>query len=333
MSAPMPTNTPPTARPLWQRLLIRRLKFLAAMIVVIGVALGGTYLFAPQWLMKAAIAREANAAQLDKHSIHAGDTTWSYYEGGSGPTMVLLHGYASSKEVWLKVAKRLAPHFHLIIPDLPGWGESSRIPGANYDLDAQAARLQVFVQALRLRSFMLVGHSMGGGIAGVFAAEHPQEVNRLALVDAFGLKMKENAFARASLAGKNLFTFDDRAGFERANALAFVTVPWLPGRFIDVMVKRNQHDRAFLESTFNALRDPSQYLDVQNRLGDLTMPVMGLWCRDDKIVDISALDNLRDGLVHASAISSTTLSGCDHMPMMEKPEQTAQVLTAFALSH
>jgi abhydrolase domain-containing protein 6 len=63
------------------------------------------------------------------------------------------------------------------------------------------------------------------------------------------------------------------------------------------------------------------------------MPVLGLWCHDDKLVDISALDSLRNGLTAASAISTSTINGCNHMPMMEKPEQTAQILTGFALSH
>ncbi|MDE2315370.1 MAG: alpha/beta hydrolase, partial [Xanthomonadaceae bacterium] len=64
-----------------------------------------------------------------------------------------------------------------------------------------------------------------------------------------------------------------------------------------------------------------------------TMPVLGLWCNGDKVIDISAQDSLRNGLTHASAISTSTLVGCDHIPQLEKPGETAQVLTAFALSH
>ncbi|AND70104.1 hypothetical protein ATSB10_26500 [Dyella thiooxydans] len=329
--APPPAG--PGSRPLWQRLLIRRLKFLAAVVAVIGLGLGACYLFAPQWLMRADAARQAMAAHLDEKTVQAGGAHWSYYEGGEGPTLVLLHGYDSNKAVWLKVAAKLSPHFHLVIPDLPGWGDSSRDPGADYDVDTQAARLDGFMQALGLRNVTLVGHSMGGAIAGVYAAEHPERVNRLVLVDSFGLKQKENAFAREALAGTNPFDYDDRAGFQRAFALAFEKVPDLPGRFIDVFIARNKRDRAFLDKVFNELRQPSQYLSVQQRLDQLTMPVMGLWCAGDKISDISAMDSLRDGLVHAPAISSTTLAGCNHMPMLEKPEQTAQVLTAFELSH
>ena len=327
---------PPTAAtttPLWKRLLFRRLKFLAWLVAVLVVLFGGSYLFAPQWLMQANFAREAMTAHLDKQSIQAGDTRWVYYEGGEGRTIVLLHGFTSNKEAWLETAKLLTPHFHVIIPDLPGWGESSRVEGASYNIDAQAARLNTFVQALHLSNFVLVGHSMGGAIAGVFAAEHPDAGVELALVDSFGLKSAPSEMTREVAKGQQPFVFNDRAEFEHTLALVFAHPPKLPGRFIDVLVKRNQRDRTFIERTFNELRESSQQLSLQSRLGDLTMPVLGLWCHDDKVIDISALNSLRNGLTHANAISSSTLSDCNHMPMLEKPEETAQILTGFALSH
>lgn len=326
----MPESTP---TPLWKRMLRRRLKFLAWLVAVLAVLLGGSYLFAPQWLMRANVMREAMAAKLEKHSVQAGDTRWVYYEGGTGPTIVLLHGFASDKEVWLPVAKLMTPHFHLVIPDLPGWGESSRTPDGNYDIDAQASRLDAFVRTLRLPRFLLVGHSMGGAIAGVYAAGHPEHVAGLALLDAFGLKARENTFDREIQAGKDPFLFGDRAGFARLTALVFDQPPQVPGRFVDVLVKRNQRNQAFIKRTLKALQQPSQYLSVQDRLGRLTMPVLGLWCHDDKVIDLSALDSLRNGLTAASAISTSTINGCNHMPMLERPVETAQILTGFALSH
>ena len=326
----MNTNT---TRPLWQRLLIRRLKFLgmlAALIVVVG---GGCYLFAPQWLLQTNYWRQATAAQLEKKSVQAGDTRWVYYEGGQGPTIVLLHGFAANKEVWLPVAPLLTAHFHVVIPDLPGWGESSRIPGASYNIDNQADRLNDFIQTLHLQHSVIVGHSMGGAIAGVYAAEHPQDVAELALVDSFGLQFKENAFAKQALSGKNIFDYNDRAGFLSANAWAFEQVPHIPGRFIDVFVQENIKNRAFIDKTFNELRENSQILSLQTRLDKLSMPVLGMWCHDDKIVDISALESLRTGLSHAPSISTSILNGCNHMPQMEKPQAFAQVLTSFILAH
>jgi abhydrolase domain-containing protein 6 len=315
----MTTLSTNSSRPLWQRLLLRRLKFIgiiAALLIVVG---GGSYVFAPQWLMQANTMREAMNAQLEKHSVQAGDTQWVYYEGGQGPTIVLLHGFAARKEVWLKVAPMLTAHFRVVIPDLPGWGESSRVPNASYNIDNQAARLNDFVQTLHLQHALFVGHSMGGAIAGVYAAEHPQDVAELALIDSFGLKFKENDFAKEAMSGKDPFIYDDRAGFLRATSLAFEHMPNIPGRFIDVFVKDNIKNRAFIESTFNELREDSQVNALQSRLDKLTMPTLGMWCHDDKIIDVSALESLRNG--------------CNHMPQMEKPQEFSQVLTSFALQH
>lgn len=321
----------PDTRPLWKRLLLRRLKFLGVLVALLVVLLGGSYLFAPQWLLRAQQMREAMAAHVEKHALRAGDTTWSYYEGGSGPTLVLLHGFAADKTIWLPLAGQLTAHFHVVIPDLPGWGESSRDPGASYGVQAQAQRLQAFLAALNLQRVVLVGHSMGGAIAGVYAAEHPEGVAALALLDAYGLKSRVNDFDRTVMAGRDPFAYDDRAGFERAMKLAFLQAPRIPGRVEDVFVARNRADRTFTERTLAELREPANYLSLQNVLGRLTMPVLGLWCREDRIADPSALDSLRDGLTGAASISSSLLSGCNHMPMMEKPEATAQVLTGFVL--
>ena len=265
--------------------------------------------------------------------MHAGDTRWSYYEGGHGPTIVLLHGFNSTKQVWLPVAGLLTPNFHLVIPDLPGWGDSSRLPGGNYTIEAQALRLQAFVQALGLKKVLLVGHSMGGAIAGVYAAEHGKHVAKLALLDSAGLKFKENAFSRAARLGKDPFVYGDRAGFWRAMKLIFDKLPHIPGRFVDVLVDGNTRQRGFIARNFRSLQRASEALSLQHHLSQLSIPVLGLWCRDDRIIDPSALDALRHGIIHASAISTTVLSGCGHAPMMEKPEVTARVLTAFALSY
>jgi pimeloyl-ACP methyl ester carboxylesterase len=61
--------------------------------------------------------------------------------------------------------------------------------------------------------------------------------------------------------------------------------------------------------------------------------VLGIWCHDDKIIDVSALDTLRDGLKSSPSIGATVMNGCNHMPMLEKPEETARIITGFALAH
>ncbi|MEO8747175.1 MAG: alpha/beta fold hydrolase [Rhodanobacter sp.] len=313
-------------------MLLRRLKFFGWLFGLLLVAFGGSYWFAPQWLVQADSARQALAAHLEKHSVQAGDTTWSYYAGGDGPEIMLLHGFAADKTEWLEVAAKLTPHFHVVMPDLPGWGQSSRLPGADYSIEAQAGRLQQFVQAIDARGFVLVGHGTGAAIAAVYAASHPEHARGLALLDAFGLNTTHSVFSSEAAASR-LFEYDDRAGLTQARTLLLAHPQSQRGRFADVLVRRNQADRQFVQDRLVSLRQASQQLVVQDRLSALSMPVLGLWCRDDTVIDRSALDSLRSGLTHASAISASVISGCKHMPMIEKPDETAEILTAFALSH
>jgi pimeloyl-ACP methyl ester carboxylesterase len=325
--------TPSTTRPLWQRLLLRRLKFLIVVAVVLGAGAGLVYLLAPQLLVKADAARMAMQAHVDKRTVVAGDTTWSYYEGGQGPTIVLLHGFAANKETWLEMAKGLTDHFHVVIPDLPGWGESSRNEGGDYGVPAQAARLEAFAQAAGLQHFLLVGQSMGGAIAGVYAADHPERVAALALMSSLGLTFKENDFVRDVKAGKDPFLFSNREELETLLARIFTKPPHLPGRIEDALIRRNVADRAFIERTFAELKQPEQAFALDPVLAKLQMPVLGIWCHDDKIIDVSALDTMRNGLKNAPSIGATVLNGCNHMPMLEKPDETAKIITGFALAH
>src|SRR3546814_8462334 len=80
----------------------------------------------------------------------------------------------------------LADRFHLIAPDLPGWNASERLPGADYGVIAQAARLHAFIAALGDGPVIVVGHSMGGHISGLLAADHPEQVQRLVLMSSAG---------------------------------------------------------------------------------------------------------------------------------------------------
>ncbi len=313
-------------------MLWRRLKFLGWLLALLVVVLGGSYVCAPQWLMRASTARQALAAHVDKQTVVAGDTTWSYYAGGDGPQIVLLHGFAADKTEWLDVATRLTAHFHVFIPDLPGWGESSRLAAADYSIEAQAARLHAFVQTVGAQNFVLVGHGTGAAVAAVYAAQYPQSVRELALLDAYGLQTTHSAFSDAA-SSRALFVYDNRTELAHADTLLYAQPPVRHGRFADVRIRHNQADRAFIEDGLRRLHQSAQQLVVQGQLSSLDMPVLGLWCHDDKVIDRSALDSLRNGLTHASTISTSTINGCKHLPMLEKPEETAQILTGFTLSH
>ncbi|QJU54696.1 alpha/beta hydrolase [Herbiconiux sp. KACC 21604] len=102
---------------------------------------------------------------------------------GSGPVVILLHGIASSSASWRTVVPLLSPLYRVIAIDLLGFGGSRAGEAATFTLDEHVQALHKTVRSLRLRGpFTLVGHSLGGLIAGRYAAVHRKELSHLVLV-------------------------------------------------------------------------------------------------------------------------------------------------------
>src|SRR5438132_9148634 len=104
--------------------------------------------------------------------------------GGSGPPIGLFAGYAESTRMWKPVAGDLAPGFTVIAPELPGFGQSS-IPKTGLEMKTAAERLHAAINALGYTKVRVVGHDIGRVVAYACAAMYPQEVEELALMDAF----------------------------------------------------------------------------------------------------------------------------------------------------
>jgi haloacetate dehalogenase len=107
--------------------------------------------------------------------------------GGSGPPLLLLHGYAQTNVMWHKVAPELAKHFSLVIADLPGYGWSA-VPEADkdhapYTKRAMAAVMVELMEALGHVRFALAGHDRGGRVSYRLALDHPGRLSRLAVLD------------------------------------------------------------------------------------------------------------------------------------------------------
>ena len=107
--------------------------------------------------------------------------------GGSGPPLLLLHGHPQSNVMWHRVAPELAPHFTLVIADLPGYGWSA-VPEAGtdhapYTKRAMAAVMVEAMEALGFVRFRLAGHDRGGRVGYRLALDHPGRLEQLAVLD------------------------------------------------------------------------------------------------------------------------------------------------------
>ena len=119
----------------------------------------------------------ARAANVDGAKMH-------YLTAGRGAPVILLHGYTQTSRMWRPLISILAERFHVIAPDLPGIGDSA-IPRGAIDMATAAARVRGLAQSLGATKARVVGHDIGLMVAYAYAAQFPDAVEKLVLMDAF----------------------------------------------------------------------------------------------------------------------------------------------------
>src|SRR5262249_33929627 len=115
-------------------------------------------------------------ADIPVQSVKAGDWSIRYHASGKGPHIVLLHGIGANLFCWRTLIPCLNGKYGLVALDLPGFGQSSKLPRARYGLDDQVERLHAFLTAIGIKQTYLVGNSMGGNIALWYALKYPDDV-------------------------------------------------------------------------------------------------------------------------------------------------------------
>lgn len=281
------------------------------------------YWRAPERLLDANFAVEAWVAGVEARSVTVDGQRWQYVEGGQGEAVLLVHGMAGSKENWYRTAGYLRRHYRVIIPDQPGFGASPDALDGDYRIGQQARRLGRFVEALGIQRFHLVGHSMGGAIAGVYATRHPDRVQTLSLIDSAGVRFQPNAFTDLLERGENPFATESLAKFDAFLAMTFEHPPFAPTRLRAAYARRMAGRAELWNRIVAEVKSPrSRYL-LEPRLKKITAPTLVIWCRRDQLIDVSAVEVFRREL---PAAEIEILDGCGHMPMMEQPRETGELL-------
>jgi pimeloyl-ACP methyl ester carboxylesterase len=126
----------------------------------------------------------ASAQSPQSRFAEANGVRLHYLIAGQGDPVVLLHGYAQTSHMWLPLIAKLARSRTVIAPDLRGIGESATPPDG-YTKAAMAEDIRALMQNLGLKRIRIVGHDIGLMVAYAYAAQHPAEVDRIALMDAF----------------------------------------------------------------------------------------------------------------------------------------------------
>jgi pimeloyl-ACP methyl ester carboxylesterase len=242
-----------------------------------------------------------------------------FLAGGTGEPLVLIHGFAGDKDNFTRVARFLTPHYHVICPDLPGFGDAGRNLQANYSMTDQVERIHVFLDQLSLPRVHLGGNSMGGFIAAQFAATYPERVITLWLLDAAGTQAAHDSelMKHAVATGETPLLMHTEADFSSLMRASTHRMPFLPYSVRTTLARRGVADR---ELHTKILTQLAQSPLLESRYQALTTPTLIVWGAEDQILapnGAGALNALfTDSQVHM-------LPGLGHLPMVEAPKQTA----------
>lgn len=242
------------------------------------------------------------------------------------PTVVLLHGFASSIEAWGVVIPTLAEHRRVIALDLKGFGWSERPPG-DYSPQAQAQLVLRLLDQRGVQDAAVVGHSWGASVALALALAAPERVTRLALYDAWAFEDQLPTFfiwARAGGLGELLFSlFYDQRQEDRL-ALAFYDPSSIPQQLIDDVDRAMR--RPGTEAAALATVRGQRYGALQRRYPEVAQPVLLLWGRDDQVTPVRYGERLVAMLPDARLV---VYPRCGHLPMIEAAAASTRELAAF----
>ena len=261
---------------------------------------------------------------------------YSFRMAGSGSTVVLLHGIASSSATWERVMPRLIEQHLVIAPDLLGHGASAKPPG-DYSLGAYANLLRDLLDALGQQQATIVGHSLGGGVALQFSYQFPERIERLVLVSSGGLGREVHPILRAAaLRGADVVLPWLSVGFDRSIARLVKTMGHFGFRAsVDldetwrafVALEEPEARRAFLQTVRGVIDLRGQRLSANDRLYlAAELPVMIVWGENDPLIPVSHAYRAHEKMPNSRL---EIFPGVGHYPHLDDPEQFAAILLDF----
>lgn len=296
----------------------------AVLCVVIISAASFVYL-APESFTHWAINLDRRRAGLVRKEIDLPDGLhYVYLEGGAGEPLMLLHGFGGSKDNFARVARFLTPHYRVIIPDEFGFGESSHPQDADYHALAQAEHLHALTSALGINRLHVGGNSMGGQIALTYAARFPSEVISLWLLDTAGVwsAPKGEMMKIIEGGGRNPLLIQNEDDFAQVIKFLMNKPPFIPRPMLNVLARIRLKNLTLEQRIFRQFSSES----VEKMVAGLPTPTMIVWGEKDRVFNVATAEVLHKLMPKSQVV---IIPDTGHVPMMERPEQSAEAYLRF----
>lgn len=282
-----------------------------------------------QGLAGAAIAAERWASGLSRGEVDIEGFKVPYLKGGQGEPLILIHGFGGSKDNFNRVAKHLVKHYTVYAIDVPGFGASTRQPHASYLIDVQARRLHDVASKLGLKQVHLGGNSMGGWIAGRYAAQFPADVKSVWFLAPGGTvaSRKSEVIQEFERSGKVVLAASNREEFQRVMDLVMFERPaFAPGFIVNALADRAIADKPLNDRIYGDFRKLTTSLPQTMQRSGYKGPALIVWGKNDRVLHPDGAAELHAAMADSDVI---LLDKVGHIPMMEKPAEVAADYVAW----
>jgi len=288
-------------------------------------ALGGAALalVAADRLLPGPLARASLALERKRSGLTLRQASLPYLDsGGNGDVLLLVHGFAGDKDNFTRIARLLMPHYRVIIPDLPGFGDARRDPAARHDMAAQVQNLRAFMAELGVQRFHMGGNSMGGFIAAEYAARYPEQVASLWLLAPAGTDaaFESNVFQDYLAGGGMPLLVREARDFDTLMATCMARPPFFPYSLKQMLTRRAVADYALHCALMKEL------VDSPRLRGPINTPALIVWGKEDRILSPNGAAATMALMPNARL---AMMEGIGHLPMLEATRRTARDFLEF----
>jgi pimeloyl-ACP methyl ester carboxylesterase len=282
-------------------------------------------LVAPEGLTALGLAVERRISGLKTRHARVDGFDIPYLEGGSGEVLLLIHGFGGDKDNFTRIARFLTPHYRVLIPDLPGFGDASRDPKAAYGMADQVARIHSFLTQLGITHLHMGGNSMGGFISAQFAVPYGHMVKSLWLLDPGGTAASHSSamLLNYEKTGENPLLVRRVADFNETIRATTHKTPFIP-RFARVALGRRAV--ADFELHTSIMRQLADSPLLEQSYQPMQTPALIVWGKEDEVLSPAGAETFRQLFPRSQVI---IMEGIGHLPMAEAPAQTANDYLAY----
>jgi pimeloyl-ACP methyl ester carboxylesterase len=243
----------------------------------------------------------------------------SYKRIGKGYPLVLVHGYLGGQDMW-QFQEVLEDNFELIMPSLAGYGESSKMTAPS-TIRENAIQVFKLLDHLKIDTFNLLGHSMGGMIVQEMAALFPERVNKLICFGTGSIGVLPSRFETIDESRAKIKKF----GIDKARK--DIAKTWFVDHSIGGGYKLclDEGSKATTQAALASL-DAWESWDGRTQLSQILSPTLILWANKDRSYDWNQQEILNQGIANSKV---EIIDGCAHNSHMEKPDLINTIIKNF----